>query len=207
MFERAMEQLTKWWTHDFFVVIPEGHIRNHTYEEIQRRLEARGLHLQNEEVLNTVTLEDIIDDDAETIRSANSLMKHALMQSGSRDTSAQLFTALCRGLGIPARLVVSIQSVPWQAGVDKPKANSQKPKLKGKEFLGSVTNDSSEGDVDDISATEKKKGKQKAKPVVKLRMTKDKGHLLASGRDPSKESFCTLAISGFQSCNKFRQIL
>ena len=207
MFERAMEQLTKWWTHDFFVVISEGHIRNHTHEEIQRRLEARGLHLQNEEILNTVTLEDIIDDNAETIRSANSLMKHALMQSGSRDTSAQLFTALCRGLGIPARLVVSIQSVPWQGGLDKPKPNSQKPKLKGKEFLDTVTNDSSEGDIDDVPATEKKKGKQKAKPAVKLRMTKDKGHLLASGRDLSKEFFSALAISVFQCCIKFRQIL
>jgi len=195
MFERAMEQLTKWWTRDFFEVLPEGHIRNHTYEEIQRKLETRGLHIQKEEVLNTVTLdlpllEDIIDEeDAETIRSANSLMKHALMQSGSRDTSAQLFTALCRGLGVPARLVVSIQSVPWQAGLDKPKSSSQKPKLKGKEFLDTDTNDPSEGDLDDIPATKKTKGKQKAKPVVKLRMTKDKGHVLASRRELGRKSF------------------
>ncbi|KAH9931640.1 Rad4-domain-containing protein [Epithele typhae] len=78
--------------------------------------------------------DDGVDDeerygiDGEKIRGEKSLMKHALMQKGSRDTSAQLFTALCRALGIPARLVVSLQSVPWQAGVGKPKPPGKKKK-------------------------------------------------------------------------------
>ncbi|CCM04912.1 uncharacterized protein FIBRA_07109 [Fibroporia radiculosa] len=73
------------------------------------------------------------DEDAgEIVKSAKSLMKHALMMRGTRDTSAQLFTALCRALGIPARLMVSLQSVPWQASVGKPKAPAKKKGGKGK---------------------------------------------------------------------------
>ncbi|KAH9020525.1 hypothetical protein EDB83DRAFT_2432244 [Lactarius deliciosus] len=54
-------------------------------------------------------------------------MKHALMCSGSRDVSSQLFTAHCRALGIPTRLVVSLRSVPWQTNVGRPKTPA-KPK-------------------------------------------------------------------------------
>jgi hypothetical protein len=60
-------------------------------------------------------LEDLFGDhQVEIVRSAKSLMKHALMRSGSRDVRSRLFAALCRALGIPAYLVVSLQSVPWQ---------------------------------------------------------------------------------------------
>ncbi|KAF8955950.1 hypothetical protein BDZ97DRAFT_1854167 [Flammula alnicola] len=190
MFERAMEGLTNWWANTFFEVIPEGHVRNRTFDEIQRRLEVRGLHIKDE-------------DDPEATLDFQSLMKHALMRSGSRDTSAQLFTALCRGLGIPARLVVSVQSVPWQAGVGKPRPQyERKPKGKGKEII--VHENEAEEAVGGPSGShwdqegldsgrrldggsvppksEKAKGKQKAKPVVKLRKTKSKGNVLGAPR-------------------------
>ncbi|KAF9560913.1 Rad4-domain-containing protein [Agrocybe pediades] len=204
MFERAMGDLTDWWANTYFEVLPEGHIRNHTFDDIQRRLEVRGLHVKNEDdpdaILELDTLEDILDADAEIIRSEKSLMKHTLMASGSRDVSAQLFTALCRGLGIPARLVVSIQSVPWQASVGKPKANHpKKPKLKGKEYVepegddvGSTSSkavamagDGQRLDGAPVPKTEKAKGKQKAKPAVNLRKTKTKGNKLGTA-GPSK---------------------
>ena len=70
-------------------------------------------------------------EDVEIIRGPKSLMKHALTQSGSRDVSAQLFTALCRALGIPARLVVSLQSVPWQSSVGKVKTTTPPSRKKG----------------------------------------------------------------------------
>ena len=177
MFERAMDQLTKWWANTFFEVIPEGHIRNHTYEEVQQKLEIQGLHLPNDDNLAPLDLEslqDAIEDEPEIIRSAKSLMKHALLQTGSRDTSAQLFTALCRGLGIPARLVVSIQSVPWKAGIDKPKIQSM-PRLKGREVvdMNHQSSDAASSSVEPgvTSMSEKAKGKQKANPV-RLRKTK-----------------------------------
>jgi xeroderma pigmentosum group C-complementing protein len=203
MFERAIEGLNNWWASSFFEVVPEGHIRNHTFDEIQQKLEIRGLHIMNENdpdaSLEEDVLQDIIDDEVETIRSSKSLMKHALMRSGSRDTSAQLFTALCRALGIPARLVVSVQSVPWQASVGKPKPKYQrKPKGKGKEVIvpeNEVEEHSASASASESWAhngqrldgqpvpqkSEKAKGKEKAKPMIKLRKQKSKGNILGAG--------------------------
>ncbi|KIM40899.1 hypothetical protein M413DRAFT_19059 [Hebeloma cylindrosporum] len=201
MFERAIEALNNWWSESFFEVIPEGHIRNRTFDEIQQKLEIRGLHVKNEydpdATLDEEVLQDIVEDEVETIRSSKSLMKHALMRSGSRDTSAQLFTALCRAVGIPARLVVSVQSVPWQASVGRPKPKyERKPKGKGKETIVP------ENEVEELSPSaseslgqngrrldgepvsqksEKAKGKEKAKPVIKLRKQKSKGNVLGAG--------------------------
>ncbi|KAJ3992768.1 hypothetical protein F5050DRAFT_1811150 [Lentinula boryana] len=151
-------------------------------------------------------LEDILDNSLESINSPKSLMKHALMQSGSRDTSAQLFTALCRALSIPARLVVSLQSVPWKAAIGREakkyskKVNGEQSKGKGKakeiEMLENEDNttpvtdsmvtafkDTGQGRrLDDrpIEKSEKAKGKEKAKPPVKLRKAKSKGNVLGS---------------------------
>lgn len=60
---------------------------------------------------------------SDQLRTVNSLMKHALMREGSADTSALLFTALCRALDIPARLTVSLQAVPWSSRVGKPRGD------------------------------------------------------------------------------------
>lgn len=114
LFETAMMRLTEWWYGGFFDIEGDGHIRSRTFDEAQ-------------EVLFEVDFEDT---DGEVIRSPKSLMKHALQRRGSRDVSSQLFTALCRALDIPARLVVSLQSVPWQAHVGKHKSKKSK---KGKE--------------------------------------------------------------------------
>ncbi|TFK33041.1 hypothetical protein BDQ12DRAFT_716098 [Crucibulum laeve] len=134
MFENAISNLVKWWCIEFFEVIPEGHIRNRTFDEVQRRMDIFVKADQDPDtILELQTLQDILDDDGEQIRSEKSLMKHALMRSGSRDTSAQLFTALCRALAIPSRLVVSLQSMPWQSSIGKPKSKyERKPKGKGK---------------------------------------------------------------------------
>ncbi|KAJ3984402.1 hypothetical protein F5890DRAFT_1517301 [Lentinula detonsa] len=153
-------------------------------------------------------LEDILDNSLESINSPKSLMKHALMQSGSRDTSAQLFTALCRALSIPARLVVSLQSVPWKAAIGREakkylkKVNGEQSKGKGKgkakeievlenednttlvtDTMDSAFKDTGQGRrLDDrpIEKSEKAKGKEKAKPPVKLRKGKSKGNVLGS---------------------------
>ncbi|KAJ7572407.1 hypothetical protein C8J56DRAFT_771598 [Mycena floridula] len=130
MFETAMTYLVEWWFTSFFEVLLEGHIRNKTFDTIQSSLQARGVLTQSEP-LDLETLQDILDEDAEIIQSEKSLMR-----AGSRDIGAQLFIALCRGLGIPARLVVSLQSVPWQASIGKPKPKSSR---KGKEKATEVT--------------------------------------------------------------------
>ena len=116
LFESAVMRLTQWWYEEFFEVEGSGHIRSRTFDEVQKVL------------FET----DFEDNKGEVIRGPKSLMKHALKRRGSRDISSQLFTALCRALGIPARLVVSLQSVPWQAHVGKPKSTGKKPSRKGK---------------------------------------------------------------------------
>ncbi|KAG9300652.1 hypothetical protein G9A89_023450 [Geosiphon pyriformis] len=44
---------------------------------------------------------------------------------GSKDTSAQLFVTLLRALGIPARLIISLQAVPFKFSAKKPVANKK----------------------------------------------------------------------------------
>lgn len=214
LFESAIGSLTEWWTHSFFAVEPVGHIRNRTFDQVQKMI----AHLPpgDQGILDLELLEE--EEDSEVIRTPKSLMKHALMRSGSRDTSAQLFTALCRALDIPARLVVSLQSVPWQAGVGKPKTNGKRKDVKDKgkekavEDEGEDVND--DDDLMDIPSTTvdikgkgkarddsfmgegrrldgkgtvdgKGKGKEKAKPIIKLRKQKPKGNVLGSSSSPA----------------------
>ncbi|KAI9058217.1 Rad4-domain-containing protein [Trametes sanguinea] len=134
LFESAITRLADWWA-STFEIEPTGHIRSRTFEEVQKTIRLTppaSSDPKGKGKARAVEEDDYEDDeerygiDGERIRSAKSLMKHALMRRGSRDTSAQLFTALCRALGIPARLVVSLQSVPWQAGVGKPKPSTKK---------------------------------------------------------------------------------
>ncbi|KAF9262696.1 Rad4-domain-containing protein [Marasmius fiardii PR-910] len=211
MFEAAIGRLVDWWKSTFFEVLPHGHMRNRTYDNIQQKLLAYGYGIDSKKdgeqggMIDNETLEDILDDDIELIRSEKSLMKHTLMQAGSRDTSAQLFTALCRGLGIPSRLIVSLQSVPWQTGIGKPKPKYQKkPKGKAKaiESDGNLSTVSTAGasssrigtpgtplsgiDGTPVEKSEKAKGKEKAKPQIKLRKAKMKGRSFGGNPKPKR---------------------
>jgi xeroderma pigmentosum group C-complementing protein len=55
----------------------------------------------------------------ELIISPESLLERHEARNGSRETSAQLFCSMCRALGIPARLVISVQVAPWSIGAAK----------------------------------------------------------------------------------------
>lgn len=210
LFESAITRLVEWWI-GFFEVEPVGHIRSRTFEEVQKQLasdpKGKGKAI------------DLDEEEGEVIRSAKSLMKHALMKSGSRDTSAQLFTAACRALGIPSRLVVSLQSVPWKAGVGKPKAPTKRkkatPKGNGKEVDKGDDDDDDDMDMEEVSIPEaspatngKGKGKAaafsgagqrsdggdiplkaKAPPVIKLRKTKGQKLGSASAERPPRSTY------------------
>ncbi|KAG1780652.1 Rad4-domain-containing protein [Suillus placidus] len=188
LFEATVTRLAEWWTGTFFSVLPTGHIRNRTFNENERDLALRG----------NAIFEDEESDDGERIRSPNSLMKHALMQSGSRDTSAQLFTALCRALDIPARLIVSLQSIPWQSSVGQSKiktADKDRPPSgqKGKQRARDTDVLSQDSDFEGAKTINPQrlvpwgnsvqaKGKGKAQPVIKLRKTKHYSENRASTR-------------------------
>ncbi|KAG8214342.1 hypothetical protein J3R82DRAFT_9308 [Butyriboletus roseoflavus] len=174
LFEAAVSRLVTWWCETFFSVTPTGHIRSRTFEEVEEEIalasESDGLEAD--------------DRSYGRIRSVESLMKHVLMQRGSRDTSAQLFTALCRALDIPARLVVSLQSVPWKSRVGKPVPKMESSKGKGKAPQGLADDhedleSDAQGKVEDIAASPfKSKGKSKeiANSVIKLRKRKSQSN-------------------------------
>lgn len=191
LFEAAITRLAEWWA-EFFEVLPEGHLRSRTFDEVAAELavaEARARKAEEkarrsrkgkgkQRAQRDEEEDDDNDDDSgEIVRSVKSLMKHALMRAGSRDVSAQLFTALCRALGVPARLVVSLQSMPWQAGVGKPKPPAKRKakgaKGKGKAVDGAGGRDGEEvhpdADMEEVEIPEPRvdvKGKGKAKEAV-----------------------------------------
>ena len=220
LFEQAVSRLASWWAGTFFTVKPTGHLRSRTFEDVQRDLLSEGFvdvtgKGKGKALPEDVdSLEDLFNDDqVEIVRSAKSLMKHALMRFGSRDVSSQLFTALCRALGIPARLVVSLQSVPWQANVGRSKTPA---KHKGSDSKGKATetcdaegssedmqqigilqqNGYSSGDdvqVIDVHAVDnnspaKANGKGKASYTIALRENKSSGRRLGSLNTPGARS-------------------
>ncbi|KIO32977.1 hypothetical protein M407DRAFT_18133 [Tulasnella calospora MUT 4182] len=168
-FEAAVHRLTDWWYHNFDIEDgPNMRVRSRTFAEVQQELRAKGLLPDlnakpdpkgkgKAKHIPPPGSSDDEEDRGEIMRSSKSLMKHALMMRGSKDTSAQLFCALCRTLGIPTRLVVSLQSVPWKTTVGKPPAPSKKkkandPKGKGKEVAVEEAGTDDDDDMEEIVA-------------------------------------------------------
>lgn len=211
LFEQAVARLASWWAGTLFSVKPTGHLRSRTFEDVQRLLCSKGLVDVNGKGKGKALPQDVDpleelfeDEELEIVRSEKSLMKHALMQSGSRDVSSQLFTALCRALGIPTRLVVSLQGVPWQTNVDRSKtaAKQKGSDSKGKSVEPCVTEDSSadmkdvgdsgqtgssseddmrvDEDAADKVSSPGPNGKGKTSYSVKLRQSKSRGPRLGS---------------------------
>jgi xeroderma pigmentosum group C-complementing protein len=232
LFENAVSRLASWWAHTYFTVKPTGHLRSRTFEDVQRLLlskgsvDVTGKGKRKALPQDVDPLEDLFEDDqVEIVRSAKSLMKHALMRTGSRDVSAQLFTALCRALGIPARLVVSLQSVPWQTNVGRSKtpAKQKGSDPKGKAVERCDAEDGSEDmqqvglsrqneylsaddlqvyvDAVDKFSSAKPNGKGKKPYTVKLRASKSSGQVLGSSNPPTgaplslRDSFVDLIVT------------
>lgn len=123
LFHAACFKLAEWWN-AWFRVIPNRGVRSQTYLEAeQERIFIEEVKKSREKGKYRATTDSTEDSDelpwSDRLRSVKSLMKHALLRSGSADTCALLFTALCRALGIPSRLVVSLQAVPWSSKSEK----------------------------------------------------------------------------------------
>ncbi|KAF3491356.1 nitrilase [Arthroderma uncinatum] len=67
---------------------------------------------------------------AEILQSKDDFRKHARMLQGSRDFGAQLYCAMLRGVGVDARLVCSLQALPF-AGV----AKGESPRKRAREYI------------------------------------------------------------------------
>ncbi|CAG8504577.1 16606_t:CDS:10 [Funneliformis mosseae] len=93
----ALQDLCKWWK-NYFTITKPG-IRNREYHEFGED-----------------GVENIIEKDefSDCLPSIDAFRKSLRVGEGSRDTSTQLFVAALRSLGIPARLVCSLQAVSFR---------------------------------------------------------------------------------------------
>ncbi|ODN81917.1 hypothetical protein L202_02261 [Cryptococcus amylolentus CBS 6039] len=146
LFFDALQTLVTWWSQTFFDISDYTlGIRTRPWDDVQEIIESipkeqlrtfpkyeeeksgkKGKAREENPVLETLEQEC----GGERLRSINSLMKKALQQEGSRDVSAQLFVSLARAAGLGARLVTSLQAVPWKA--EKAGTKKKKPQGAGK---------------------------------------------------------------------------
>jgi xeroderma pigmentosum group C-complementing protein len=195
MFFDALQSLVTWWSQSFFEVSDwQLGVRTRTWDEVMAivdtlprvaALKSKGgdVDAENAELVKK------LGDGGDRLRTVKSLMKKALQQEGGRDTSAQLFVALCRALGLGARLVVSLQAVPWRAEkVSTPAKgkNSARGKGKGKEPETPTTNpgDEDEDEFEEVIVP------PPGEPVTPARGTKRRadGSVTASGGTASGAS-------------------
>jgi xeroderma pigmentosum group C-complementing protein len=134
LFESALFKLVEWWYSTFHVISNKG-VRSRSFAQVQQAIsksEEPTLVFDSQDIKGKGKETDLARDDkdpwSDRLRSPKSLMKHALLREGSAETSSMLFTALCRALDIPARLVVSLQSCPWSS---KPPTGKSEPPLEG----------------------------------------------------------------------------
>ena len=147
-------QLAEWW-YSVFELEESGHIRSRTFYQAQQDRE-----------------NEILLKQSEVLRSPNSLMKRALLRSGSRDCSSLLFAALCRALSIPTRLVVSLQSVPWQASVGKPKDAKGKGKARASSVVDTdQVSDDDTDDMEEVGIPEFEEGSATSSPYISASST------------------------------------
>ncbi|SPC64697.1 related to RAD4 - Excision repair protein [Ustilago sp. UG-2017b] len=117
---------------------------------------------------------------SEQIDSPAGLKQRSQERSGSRETSAQLFCALCRSMGIPARLVVSPQPLSWSVGASK-LANTAQP--------GSQA----EKKPNPLRAKNMGSGSRRfaSKPVHEFTSDEDGDYISASGASSAARSKCS----------------
>ena len=104
----------------------------------------------------------------ERLRSPNSLMKKLLQQEGSRDVMAQLFVALARACGLGARLVTSLQALPWRAEKHSTPKKKSGAGRKGKTLAsrqGDGPASSDEEDLEEVPIPDEQTPPRKGPPV------------------------------------------
>ena len=116
LWEAALKDLTAWWSSRFHV-LPTGHLVRRLATAVQAELDAiaQAERANRPQAAGRLRRGMEAEMSSEAVRSTRSLSKHVRAMQGSRDMAAQLFTSLCRALGLGARLVFSLQPVDWRA--------------------------------------------------------------------------------------------
>lgn len=185
-----------WWSQSFFDISdPALGLRTRTWDEVNEIVEklpkmtrADFAGASFDKAADWTDAMDTLAEGsgAEKLRSVNSLMKKVLQQEGSRDISAQLFVALARSCGLGARLVVSLQPVPWRAEKVVPKTKKSGAGRKGKSVAsrqgnGTATDDAgSEEDMEEVPIPDPNQS-DGAPGAVMTKMRK-KGDVRAAGK-------------------------
>ncbi|KAG0055263.1 hypothetical protein BGZ83_009195 [Gryganskiella cystojenkinii] len=128
----ALQVLARWWMDSFVVTGP-------------------AIQLQEYVDIEAVGVENVMpESNGECLKKRKNLQRRLLNRSGSSDVCAQLFTAICRSLGLKSRLIESLQACPFKVTLPKDESAVQ------------VENEAG------TSASAVKKGKRKKKEVVEL---------------------------------------
>ncbi|ORX46314.1 Rad4-domain-containing protein [Hesseltinella vesiculosa] len=126
-FTTCVKWLLAWW-YDYFDVISHG-LMTRSFDEYNLREWDHSLYTDLLEALGThVKRFDL--QDTEIIPDAVAFVQYFAEKKGSRDLSAQLFTALLRTLGFDARLICSLQPMPYRVPA-KRKASSNTASTSG----------------------------------------------------------------------------
>ncbi|QRW00503.1 DNA repair protein RHP42 [Ceratobasidium sp. AG-Ba] len=192
----------------WFRIKDHGHIRSHTFEAAALRarvLEARRTEREERRaklaraaikgkgkaraVSNSSSDESDSEEDEESewyapevLRSTNSIAKHALQRSGSRDMAALVFVAMVRAMGIPARLVGSLQCVSW----NPPKDLSTKRSKKKANRTGAGSHPEDSPTADDVEMEEVVISAISSPRIGESRSARG-GSVLSSGASPRSE--------------------
>ncbi|KAK2875122.1 hypothetical protein FQN49_001767 [Arthroderma sp. PD_2] len=107
----------------------------HTSEAFRRRYQVTGPGMRRPYWLENFSaaqdpIEQALHGSAEILQSKADFRKNAKLLQGSRDFGVQLFCALLRGVGVDARLVCSLQTLPF-AGV----AKGESPRKRTREYI------------------------------------------------------------------------
>ena len=187
LFFDALQSLVTWWSQSFFDISDSTlGLRTRPWDEVQDIIDKLP-RLSKADFVATVFTKDRKDRvqsqeklarevGGERLRSVNSLMKKALQQEGSRDVSSVLFVSLARACGLGARLVHSIQAVPWRAEKVAQKRKSgagRKARLLAhRQGVGDPSDESSEDEeMEEVPMPEEKEGG----PIHVARKMKGKG--------------------------------
>ncbi|KAG0258396.1 hypothetical protein BG011_003326 [Mortierella polycephala] len=103
----ALQVLALWWR-DFFAVTGPG-IQNREYMDVDVVGVEAAIPISNEECL----------------KQRKNLQRRLQNRQGSSDVCAQLFTGICRSLGLRARLVESLQACPFKIAHSKDEAPAE----------------------------------------------------------------------------------
>ncbi|GJJ70579.1 xeroderma pigmentosum group C-complementing protein [Entomortierella parvispora] len=102
----ALQVLARWWMDSFVVTGPC--IQLQEYVDV----EAAGFEGA------------FPDSPVESIKKRKNLQRRLLNRSGSSDVCAQLFTAICRSLGLKARIIESLQACPFKVTLPKEESSA-----------------------------------------------------------------------------------